>query len=306
MEFRNLSEAEITALEKQGCFCSNWNDLNVKKDFSPGNIKNTVFKGKNFLGMLNEGDSGIFNSEITDCTIEDGSFISNVNQLVNYKIEANTVIENVNKISADENSSFGIGVKISVLNEAGGRELPLIPNLSSQIAYLIANYRHDAEMQDKLAQLCLNEIKKHKFSKGTIGSRSRISNVKEIKNVNIGECTVIENSALLKNGTIISNIDDPVFLGSNVNCENFVVLPGASITNNAVLENCFIGQAVKIGKQYSAENSAFFANCELFHGEACSIFAGPYTVSHHKSSLLIAGYFSFYNAGSGTNQSNHM
>jgi hypothetical protein len=43
-----------------------------------------------------------------------------------------------------------------------------------------------------------------------------------------------------------------------------------------------------------------------FHGEACSIFAGPYTVTHHKSTLLIAGIFSFMNAGSGSNQSNHM
>ncbi|MCK4297224.1 MAG: DUF4954 family protein, partial [Candidatus Marinimicrobia bacterium] len=74
----------------------------------------------------------------------------------------------------------------------------------------------------------------------------------------------------------------------------------------AMLDHCFVGQRVQIGKQYSAENSAFFANSELFHGEACSIFAGPYTVTHHKSTLLIAGLFSFYNAGSGSNQSNHM
>jgi len=67
-----------------------------------------------------------------------------------------------------------------------------------------------------------------------------------------------------------------------------------------ILDGCFVGQSVKLGKQYSAENSAFFANCEGFHGEACSIFAGPYTVTHHKSTLLIAGLFSFFNAGSGT------
>ena len=36
------------------------------------------------------------------------------------------------------------------------------------------------------------------------------------------------------------------------------------------------------------------------------MFAGPYTVSHHRATLLIAGYFSFFNAGSGANQSNHM
>ena len=35
-------------------------------------------------------------------------------------------------------------------------------------------------------------------------------------------------------------------------------------------------------------------------------FAGPYKVTHHKSTLLIAGMFSFMNAGSGSNQSNHM
>jgi hypothetical protein len=73
-----------------------------------------------------------------------------------------------------------------------------------------------------------------------------------------------------------------------------------------MLAGCFVGQGVRMGKQYSAENSAFFANCEGFHGEAVSLFAGPYTVTHHKSTLLIAGLFSFYNAGSGTNQSNHM
>ena len=49
-----------------------------------------------------------------------------------------------------------------------------------------------------------------------------------------------------------------------------------------------------------------FANCHFENGEAASVFAGPFTVSHHKSSLLIAGIFSFFNAGSGTNQSNHL
>ncbi|MBL7006695.1 MAG: DUF4954 family protein [Spirochaetia bacterium] len=61
-----------------------------------------------------------------------------------------------------------------------------------------------------------------------------------------------------------------------------------------------------MSKQYSAENSVFFANCGGYHGEACSIFAGPYTVTHHKSTLLIACLVSFLNAGSGSNQSNHM
>ena len=57
---------------------------------------------------------------------------------------------------------------------------------------------------------------------------------------------------------------------------------------------------------FSALHSLFFANSEGLLGEACHVFAGPYTLTHHKSTLLIAGYYSFFNAGSGTNQSNHM
>ena len=42
------------------------------------------------------------------------------------------------------------------------------------------------------------------------------------------------------------------------------------------------------------------------NGEACAVFAGPYSVSMHKSTLLIGCMLSFMNAGSATNQSNHM
>jgi len=67
-----------------------------------------------------------------------------------------------------------------------------------------------------------------------------------------------------------------------------------------------VGQGCRVGKQFSAEHCLFFANSEAFHGEAVSVFAGPYSVSQHKSTLLIAVQTSFFNAGSGTNQSNHM
>ncbi len=88
--------------------------------------------------------------------------------------------------------------------------------------------------------------------------------------------------------------------------EHFIVCSGSIVTESTLIDKCFIGQGCVLGKHYSAENSLFFANCAGYHGEACSIFAGPYTVTHHKSTLLIAGIFSFMNAGSGSNQSNHM
>jgi hypothetical protein len=88
--------------------------------------------------------------------------------------------------------------------------------------------------------------------------------------------------------------------------EKFIVCSDSVVTESTIVDKCFVGQGCYLGKHYSAENSLFFANCGGYHGEACSIFAGPFTVTHHKSTLLIAGIYSFMNAGSGSNQSNHM
>ena len=43
----------------------------------------------------------------------------------------------------------------------------------------------------------------------------------------------------------------------------------------------------------------------MANGEACAAFCGPFSASHHKSTLLIGCMTSFYNAGSATNFSNH-
>jgi NDP-sugar pyrophosphorylase family protein len=141
---------------------------------------------------------------------------------------------------------------------------------------------------------------------GDIGTGTRIINSGSIYNVNIGENATIRGVTLLEDGTISSNSQAPVFVGDGVIAKHFMILSGSKVDSGALIDKSFIGQAVQAGKQFSAENCVFFANTEAFHGEAVAVFGGPYTVTHHKSTLLIAGMYSFFNAGSGMNQSNHM
>ena len=141
---------------------------------------------------------------------------------------------------------------------------------------------------------------------GTIGSFVRIINTGTIKNVKIGDYAQIEGANHLINGSINSNVHDPVHMGYGVMAEDFIISSGSSVEDGTMLSRCFVGQACRLGHTYSASDSLFFSNCVGENGEACSIFAGPYTVTHHKSTLLISGMFSFMNAGSGSNQSNHM
>ena len=315
-KWRPLNSAQIAKLTAQGCSCAAWSQVLVGDDFNPDRIKNTIFSGDVRLGNFQNDvrfsaglsrPSGIYNASIHNCSIGDNVFISNIkNYIANYTIGDDCVIENVDLLAVDGLSSFGNGSQALVINEAGGREIPIFDNLSAQLAYIIALYRHKPVVIEKVWNMIFEYVKSVTASMGVIANASKITNTRIIKNVKVGLASVIEAADYLENGSINSSPVDPVYIGPAVSAKNFIVSSGAKIFDSVILNNCFVGQAVEIAKQFSAENSVFFANCACFHGEACSVFAGPFTVSHHKSTLLIAGLYSFLNAGSGTNFSNHM
>ncbi|MFH1760682.1 MAG: DUF4954 family protein, partial [bacterium] len=240
-------------------------------------------------------------------TIGDNILVKNIGTFIrNYKIEDDTAVINTGTLHASKDASFGHGVRVEVINEGGGREVALTHTLSSQTAFIMAMYRSNPVLVKRLEEIIEKDTELVMGKGGIIGKGSRIINCGRIKDVYIGGYSLLEQVTRLENGYISSSADDPVFVGSGVNAENFIFLSGSSVDSGSLLSKVFVGQGCRIGKQFSAENSLFFANCEGFHGEAVSIFAGPYSVSHHKSTLLIAFQYSFYNAGSATNASNHM
>ncbi|MDE6197622.1 MAG: DUF4954 family protein [Muribaculaceae bacterium] len=314
--FRSLTEKEIDILVSGGCTAENWDTVKVSEGFDPSRVSRVEFSGDVVLGRL-EGcftrpgglkrRSGIHNVTLHNVSVGNDVYINGIaNHIANYDIADNAYIENVDSIVATLDSSFGIGTEVSVLNETGGREVPIYERLSAQTAYLIAMYRNRREMVERLITL----IKVHAASlfgtRGKIGSHAQIVNAGSITNVNIGEYACIKGATRLANGTISGSESDPVHVGRDVIADGFVLAAGSCVDDGAVIQHCFIGQATKLTHLFSAHDSLFFANCACENGEAAAIFGGPYTVTMHKSSLLIAGMFSFLNAGSGSNQSNHM
>lgn len=316
MIYRDLTASEILQLKQNLCLCNDWSRVKVKTDFTADNIRNVTFSGDIYIGRLkkqfySEGGipktSGIFNATIHNCRIDDDVYINQIkNHLANYHIKKEVKIENVDSLVVTQKSSFGNGIRVAVLNETGGREIAITNNLSSHTAYLMAFYRHRPIMINRLMTMADAYASSIASDMGTIDENAHILNCRTIENVYIGAHATVEGIYRLTNGSINSCPKDPTFVGPGVIAEDFILLEGSHVTESVMISKCFVGQGCVLGKQYSAENSVFFANCQGFHGEACSIFGGPFTVSHHKSSLLIAGYYSFLNAGSGSNQSNHM
>ncbi|RKY25345.1 MAG: DUF4954 domain-containing protein [Planctomycetota bacterium] len=315
-KFRSLSAEEIALLAGQGCSCDDWSDVQVADGFDAAKVKSSHFSGKIKLGVFEKRvsffggvtkPSGISNATIHNCTIGNNVYINHIrNYVANYTIEDDVVIDNVDLLAVEGQSSFGNGTEVAVVNEAGGREIPIYDRLSAHTAYVIAFYRHRPKVVENIRKMITDYTKSVTSSIGLLATGTRIINCRIIKNVKIGRSAVLEGVNRLENGSINSSADDPVYIGPGVFAEDFIACSGSKITDGTIISKCFVGQGTILAKQYSAENSVFFANCGGFHGEACAVFAGPYTVTHHKSTLLIAGLFSFLNAGSGTNQSNHM
>jgi hypothetical protein len=315
-QYRALRENEIEVLTAQGCTALNWSQIQVVDGFNPAFVHNVHFSGNIRLGALEQismeesGISrpiGLYNLTLQDVAIGDNVRISGVRDvLANYVIEDNVWIEDAACLQCDGQSTFGNGTLTAVVNENGKRAVPLFERLSSQLAYLLAMYRHRPLLVERLNHLIEDAIQETKTPHGWIRKGARILHCGVIRNVCIGSAAVVDGAVRLENGTICSAPEDPAFVGPGVIANDFIFCEGSRVRNFVVLRRCFVGQGTELSRSFTAQDSVFFANCSMGQGQAYSVMAGPFTVSQHKSTLLIANLCSFFNAGSGTNQANHL
>lgn len=313
---RNPSAEEIAVLKTQFCRADDWTQVWVPETFDLAYVHHVRFSGRVELGAFRKEfklpgglvkHSGLRHVTLHNCILGDDVLIENVqNYIANYRIGDGCFIQHINVMLVEGTATFGNNVAVSVLNETGGREVPVYDGLSASLAYIIALYRHRPQLIGRLQELIGAYTGRISSTCGTVGEGVKIVNTGTIRNVKIGDYATIENSTRLENGSVNSKREAPVYIGDSVIAQDFIVSSGAVVADAAKIIRCFIGQACHVTHNFSAHDSLLFSNCTFENGEACAIFGGPFTVSMHKSSLLIAGMYSFLNAGSGSNQSNHM
>lgn len=312
---RNLTEEEINILDDNGCWAEDWSTITVSDDFAPKYMHRVVLYGEVQIGCFEKNvevspgffkHSGINNATLRNVSVGDDCLIENIGGYINnYTIGDDCYISNVSTIETTEGATYGQGNLISVLNEVGDGNLILFNGLNSQIAALMIEHNRDKEFWAAMRRLICEDIKTTSPDRGTIGNGVKIVNTKEITNTVIGDECEVSGAARLSDVTILSSPNATVYIGTGVICENSIINHGSSLINSVKMQDCFVGEACKISNGFTASQSVFFANCYMSNGEACAAFCGPFTASHHKSSLLIGAQFSFYNAGSATNFSNH-
>ena len=282
---RQLTPEEIKQLESQGCSAEDWTKVLIEEKFDINRIHHTHFEGK----VEMRGDVSI----------------SHVGLIKNIFIEGKVEIYRVNEITCDKWIDTNLARDgITVGNEAGEPNIHFTLSPNEQLDWLNAHYPQYPHVDKFL----LEEDDEDDEDDDTqnppvafIDDGVKIRNCGTLRNVNISYDVRIEGAAHLEHGFI----EEDAYIGTQVIAHKFFIGPRTKVTDGAKLYHVITTNDCKIGKGFMAENCYFGHHCEMFCGEACAIFAGPHTVSHHKSTLLIGGEFSFYNAGSNTNQSNH-
>ena len=314
-QYRQLTDFEIDVLEQNSCWSEDWSNVLVSEYFRPNYFHRVMFYGEIRLGAFDKSveiskgfvkHSGINDATLRNVTVGDNCLIEKISGYINnYTIGNDCHISNVSTMETTEGATYGNGNLISVLNEVGDGNLMLFDNLNSQFAAFMVKHFRQKNLKDAIMRLIKEDIEKSMPEQGVIGNGVKIVNTKEITNTIVGEGCEISGAARLCDCTIMSSDEANVFIGTGVICENSIISDGSSIINSVKMQDCFVGEACQISNGFTASASVFFANSYMSNGEACAAFCGPFSASHHKSSLLIGGQFSFYNAGSATNFSNH-
>ena len=314
-DYRSLTSEEIEVLKSNDCWAEDWTSINVSEDFKPNYMHRVMLYGEVNIGAFNKNvevsqgfvkHSGINNATLRNVTIGDDCLIENVGNFINnYTIGDDCYISNISTMETTEGATFGEGNLVSVLNEVGEGNVILFSDLNSQLAAFMVKHFSDKELKENIRQLIKTDIENKAPERGQIGSNVKIVNTKEITNCVINDLCEINGASRLSDCTLLGSVHGNVYVGTGVIIENSIIAEGSSVINSVKIQDCFVGEACQLSNGFTASASVFFANSYMSNGEACAAFCGPFTASHHKSSLLIGGMFSFYNAGSATNFSNH-
>ena len=314
-DYRPLTSEEIEVLKSNDCWAEDWTSVNVAEDFKPNFMHRVMLYGEVNIGAFNKNvevsqgfvkHAGINNATLRNVTIGDDCLIENVGNFINnYTIGDDCYISNISTMETTEGATYGEGNLVSVLNEVGEGNVILFSDLNSQLAAFMVKHFSDKDLKEKIRQLIKTDIDNKMPERGQIGNNVKIVNTKEITNCIINDFCEVNGAARLSDCTLLGSAHGNVYVGTGVIAENSIIAEGASVINSVKIQDCYVGEACQLSNGFTASTSVFFANSYMSNGEACAAFCGPFTASHHKSSLLIGGMFSFYNAGSATNFSNH-
>lgn len=306
--WRNLTNDEVNVLKANANYADDWNRVLVSDIFDAECIRNSKFYGLVRIGDICCGvlqyDSlqlpiGIYNSIIISSDIGDNVAIHNVDYLANYIVGKECILFNIKEMRVTPTAKFGNGVVkagesdssrlvLTVMNEAGGREIAPFEDMIAADAYMWAKYIDDSELKHRLVEMTHLAVDARHGYYGTVGYNTVVKNTLSVVDVKVGDCSVIDGVNRLQNITVKSSREEPTCIADGVILKNGIVGFGCHLYNSCMAENFVMGNnsALKYGARlidsFVGDNSTI-ACCEVLNN-----LVFPAHEQHHNNSFLIA------------------
>ncbi len=291
--YRNLTSAEIEALQAQGNSAENWASIMVTDCFDPSRICGNSFIGTVLIGAIADGTvsdgslilpEGLRGSMLRDCCIGDHCAIVNVRYMAGYQIGDSCLLFNIDEMTADREAAW-----LEPMNENGGRRILTFPGMTVGDAYMWARFRGESTLMQKLEEITRSQLQNSQYP-SSVGAHSVIKNTKRIHNV-----------------SVLSSADDPSRIEECLMLGDGVVGFGCKLEYGIIAERFLLGEHVKLEFGLRLNDSVVGDNSTLARCEVgCSIIF-PAHEQHHNNSFLIAAMVMGQSnvAAGGTLGSNH-
>jgi carbonic anhydrase/acetyltransferase-like protein (isoleucine patch superfamily) len=238
---RNLTDSEVLTLQAAGCSAESWQSVYIAENLDVSNIEHCRFEGR---------------VEIEEGVTLRGSTIGN------YHICQGAKVIDTLRLETRHSSTFGNGVKVAAVNENGGRSVAIYNNLTAQVAYIVAMYRHRKVVVEGILNQIDDFAATVRSDMGLVGRNSTILGARFIREVNIGEGVTIEGASLLENGTLLTG----AYVGVDVKAKDFIAAEISKIDLGATINRCFVGENVVISNDFTAVDTDALRERIVAHG----------------------------------------
>jgi len=306
--YRQLTKAEIKALQRNNNTADDWSKLLVADPFNSSLIKNCNFFGLNRIGKLEDVfleyhdirlQVGLYNSTIVSCDFGDNVAINNVNYMSHYIAGKEVIIVNVNELAASDHSKFGNGIIregekenvriwLEICNENGGRGILPFNGMLSGDAWLWSRYREDEVLMKKFKQFTEKQFDKKRGYYGKIGDGTVIKNCGIIKDTWIGNEAYIKGANKLKNLTINSGDEGKTQIGEGCELVNGIIGFGCRIFYGVKAVRFILSDHSQLKYGARLINSYLGYNSTISCCEVLNSLIFPAHEQHHNNSFLCA------------------
>ncbi len=299
--YRPLSTIEIRRLEERGSVCTDWQQVIVESPFDPEKVSGCIFRGDVRIGAMREsavsdGDlslpSGLYQSTLENCTIGADSALHRVGYCRDYSIGDRVLLSSVSELTASprrKTPRTKLPFSLSVMNEAGGREIFPLPGMTTAMAWAWAKFRDRLDFVTAMENSALAWLNSRQGTfPAYIANGASLRNCGGLRDSCIGPGSRIKGVGSIQAVFIDSSEESPVIIGTGTCLENGVISPGCSVERGSTLLRFFLAENVSIDLNARIVDTWVGDNSHIACCEVRSSLLFPGHEQHHNNSFLIA------------------